>query len=100
MMSGVKYREVVIGGQASVSLFYFNIVITCFCIVFYKYFTIIVRDYRHFPYVLLFFLKFFMRFVGCGLFYSGVFRDYLPFLGARMAIIVGSWGESCSKRYS
>lgn len=64
MMSGVKYREVVIGCQASVSLFYFNIVITCFCIVFYKYFTIIIRDYRHFPYVLLFFFEVFYEILG------------------------------------
>ena len=40
MMSGVDYREVLWGCQADVRLFYFNIIITCFCIVFYKVFSL------------------------------------------------------------
>ena len=48
MMSGVDYREVLWGCQADVRLFYFNIIIACFCIVFYKVLRLFSACYQRF----------------------------------------------------
>lgn len=73
MMSGVDYREVLWGCQADVRLFYFNIIITCFCIVFYKVLRLSSACYQRFFVKLFVFLNLICAFVGCYLNYFDVF---------------------------
>ena len=72
MMSGVDYREVLWGCQAGVRLFYFNITIACFCIVFYKVLRLSPVCYQQFFVELFVFLNLVCAFVRCYLnyFYS------------------------------
>ena len=65
MMSGVDYREVLWGCQADVRLFYFNIIIACFCIVFYKVLRFYSGCYQRFFVEIFVFLKFIYIIVGC-----------------------------------
>ena len=48
MMSGADYRDAPRVGQARERLFYFVVVIDCFCIDFYKEFCLFSRFYRRF----------------------------------------------------
>lgn len=78
MMSGVDYREVLWGCQASVHLFYFNITIACFCIVFYKVLRLSSVCYQRFSVKLFVFLNFVCAFVRC---YLNYFDAFCAFVG-------------------
>ena len=78
MMSGVDYREVLWGCQADVRLFYFNIIIACFCTVFYKVLRLFPACYQRFFVEIFVFLKFICIIIGC---YLNNFDVFCVFAG-------------------
>ena len=78
MMSGVDCREVLWGCQASVHLFYFNITIACFCIVFYKVLRLSPVCYQRFSVKLFVFLNFVCALARC---YLNYFDAFCVFVG-------------------
>jgi|GEM_PF-6123344 len=73
MMSGADYREVLWGCQDDVRLFYFNIIIACFYIVFYKVLRLSPVCYQQFFVELFVFLNLVCAFVRCYLNYFDAF---------------------------